>query len=109
MGDMRTLDENQRCYDAWRRDTAGLSKKEAKAKLMNYFNVHSPPFRVNSEGGKAILWYMVFDPLHCNKIGAMSDVVNNLHQKHPKLMDAFLDSLSLSRARAGMPGLQLNG
>ena len=108
-GELRTLDDNQRCYENWRRDTAGLSKKEAKKKLKDYFNVHSVPFRTNPDGGRHIYWYMPFDPLHVVKLGAMSDVINKLQHEHPRVIGKFLDDLCLSRKRAGMPGLKLNG
>ena len=108
-GSQRSLNENQRCYDNWLRDTSDLSKKEARAKLMDYCNVHHPPFRVNSDGDRAIFWYMPFDPLHCVKLGAMLDVINALEKEHPRVIGKFLSDLSLSRARGGMPGLNLNG
>ena len=108
-GELRSLDENQRCYDNWRRDTAGLSKKEAKKKLKDYFNVVNVPFRINSDGEKPIYLIAPFDPLHCVKLGAMSDVINKLQKRHEEVIEKFLDDLSLSRKRGGMPGLNLNG
>ena len=39
----------------------------------------------------------------------MGDVLNKLQDRHEELIEDFLRDLSLSRDRAGMPGINLNG
>ena len=71
-GPLRTHNSNTAYYHAFQHKTEGMDWKQAKTFGSQFMNVTKMPIQLHPDGDLPYLEYLMFDPLHCIKLGRLT-------------------------------------